>query len=429
MCNVETTFPDGTPTNGDSPDRAAKDLAIPVRYLARQPILDLRGRMHGYELLFRSGPGASFPGEADHVTGTMIDSSVVFGVRKLTGGLPAFVPCTAESLTSDVVQALPPSMSVLEVVEHVEPAPEILPACRRLKAEGYRIALDDFIYRPELDPLIRIADYIKIDFQRTGPAARCDTVARLDDFRGALLAKKVETRREYEEARSEGFTLFQGYYFCHPALLARRKVPANHTIHMQLLEVLDERPLNLRLVSELVKRDASLTYRLLRLVNSAAMGMCQEVSSIQAALLAIGDDVFRRVAVLAIASELSVGHPDEILRMAFVRARFCELSASACLLDPTEQYLLGMFSLLPAMLQAPMEEAVADLPLRRSLRAALLGAQTDTRTPLTWLESHERGDWEHCDAMVREHALDRYRLHSDFTEAVVWADDIIAAAL
>src|SRR5215469_809085 len=409
--------------------RAATEPAAPVRYLARQPILDLRGRMHGYELLFRSGPENSFDGEGEHATRTMIDNTVVFGVRKLAGGFPAFVNCTAESLTRDLVEALPPSMSVLEILEDIEPTPGILAACRRLKTEGFRIALDDFVYRPELEPLLQIADYIKIDFKATSAASRRDSRSRLGDFRGALLAEKVETREEYDQARSEGFSLFQGYYFCEPTMMAQRNIPANHVIHLQLLEILDERPLNLRLVSELVKRDPSLTYRLLRLVNSAAVGMRQEVSSIQAALLAIGDDLFRRIAILAIASEMNAGQPDEILRMAFVRARFCELSSSGSWPYVIEQYLVGLLSMLPAMLQSRMDEAIADLPLRAPLREALLGVPTPARYPLTWLEFQEHGDWERCDGWAREHDLDSERLTSNFTEAVVWADDIISSVL
>ena len=161
----------------------------------------------------------------------------------------------------------------------------------------------------------------------------------------------------------------------------------------------------MRKLTALLKRDASLTYRLLRLVNSPMCAMRQEVRSIQAALLAVGEDTFRRIAMLAIASELNAGQPAEILRMAFVRGRFCELAAGLCALDPTEQYLLGMLSLLPAMMRLPMEELAPALPLREEIREALLGKANPERILLEWLESHEYADWEACDAIAQADGL------------------------
>jgi len=317
-------------------------------------------------------------------------------------------------------------MTVLEVLESIEPTAALAHACRRLKAEGYRIALDDFLYTPAFDPLLHIADYVKIDFRALGPEARGRMVAQLSSFRGALLAEKVETEEEFEQARGEGFTLFQGYYFCQPVVMERRKVPANRAIHLRLLELLDRRPLNVRSIGELVKREASLAWRLLRLVNSPVCAMRQEVTSIEAALITIGDDVFRRIAMLAIASELNAGRPEEILRMGYVRGRFCELTAAGCGLDTTEQYLVGLFSMLPAMLRVPMDEAVADLPLRDEVRGALLGAAVPERFPLSWMELHERGDWAACDGLAKSHGHDPAQMHQNATDAVLWADEILA---
>ena len=177
-----------------------------------------------------------------------------------------------------------------------------------------------------------------------------------------------------------------------------------------------------------MKRDASLTYRLLRLVNSPICAMRQEVRFIQAALLAVGEDTFRRIATLAIASELNSGQPAEILRMAFVRGRFCELAAGIGALDPTEQYLLGMLSLLPAMLRMPMEELAPSLPLRDEIREALCGKANSGRILLEWLESHEQGDWEACDAAVKAHRLDPENLLDCYAEALAWAEEAVRSA-
>jgi EAL and modified HD-GYP domain-containing signal transduction protein len=407
---------------GARQDNAGSDPDSALRYVARQPILDLQGKIYGYELLFRHGAETAFSGDGEFATRTMIDNTVLFGLEKLTGSLPAFVNCTAEALIRGQVGLLPPSMTVLEILETAEPVPELIQACRHLKSLGFRLALDDFVWKPSLEPLIQIVDYIKFDFMLSGERERGEMLARLEGVPVILLAEKVETQRDYQRASAEGFTLFQGYYFCRPTLLTRRKVPANQISHIEVLRLLQQTPLDVPRASEAVKRDAALTYRLLRLVNSPACAMRQEVRSISAALMALGEDVFRRIATLAIASELNSGQPAEILRMAFVRARFCELAAAACGLNTLEQYLMGMFSMLPAMLRAPMEEILSALPLRTKIRSALLGEPNPERALLAWLEANEQGDWQTCDAVAREQRLDPQYLHRSYTDALVWAE-------
>jgi EAL and modified HD-GYP domain-containing signal transduction protein len=400
---------------GVAPDSA-------LRYIARQPILDLQGKVYGYELLFRSGYEKVFSADGEFATKTMIDNTVLFGLERLTGSLPTFVNCTAEALIREQVSLLPPRMTVLEILETVEPVPELIQTCRHLKSLGFRLALDDFVWKPSLEPLIVIADYIKIDFILSGAAERHRMLARLKGSPAVLLAEKIETQQEYQRANAEGFTLFQGYYFCRPTLLTGRKVPANQISHLELLRLLQQTPLDVRQASEAVKRDAAIAYRLLRLVNSPACAIRQEVCSISAALIALGEDVFRRIATLAIASELNAGQPAEILRMAFVRARFCELVAAASGLYTLEPYLMGMFSMLPAMLRAPMEEILSALPLCKQIRSALLGEPNQERTLLSWLEANEQGDWQRCDAVALEQGLDPEQLYRYLTDAIEWAE-------
>jgi EAL and modified HD-GYP domain-containing signal transduction protein len=411
------------PANHSAP--AVREGIGGLRYVARQPIMDLRGRVHGYELLFRAGPEAVFRGDGNLATRTMLDNTVVYGLDRLTGGLPAFVNCTSESLTEDLVHILPSSMTVLEILESLDPTPALVDACRRHKASGFRLALDDFTWKPKFDPLVELADYIKVDFMQTGAADRQSLLRRLNQVTVALLAEKIETQEEHRQACREGFTLFQGYYFCRPMLMENRKIPANRLTQIEILQMLRDDSIELRKLTRLVKRDASLTYRLLRLVNSPMCAVRQEVSSIQAALLAVGEETFRRIATLAITSELNTGQPSEILRMAFVRGRFCELVGSLCELDPTEQYLLGLLSLLPAMLRVPMDELTPALPLRNEICQALEGAANPERCLLQWLECHEYGDWAGCDAVVDANGLNEELVIRCYVEAVAWAEEVL----
>jgi len=413
----------------DSPIRAVDPETTPeLRFVARQPILDLRGRVHGYELLFRNGAVSAFSGNGDFATRAMIDNAVVFGFDRLTGGLPAFVNCTAESLLDDLVDVLPSGGTVLEILENLEPTPRLIHACRELKARGFRIALDDFVWEPRFEPLVELADYIKVDFLLTPPDQRRQLFKRTQGKKIAMLAEKVETEDNYRSARSEGFTLFQGYYFCRPQLIKSRTVPANQLMYLEILRQLRAEFIDFQQLCTAVKRDTSLTFRLMRLVNSAAYAMQQEVKSVKGAIMVLGEDTFRRIAMLAIATAMNSGRPSEILRMALIRARFCELAAALCSLCPAEQYLLGMFSLLPAMLRMPMESVTPMLPVRDAIRQSLEGADLPERVLLGWLEKHEQTDWPACESAARSLSLDPEQLFDAYREAILWAEAALNSA-
>ena len=393
------------------------------RFVARQPILDLRGRVHGYELLYRKGTEAAFSGDVELASRTVLDNTVLFGVEKFTGGALAFINCTSETLTEDLVSVLPSEMAVLELLETVDPSPDLIAACVRLKSQGFRLALDDFVWEPRFAPLVELADYIKVDFLLTGAAERRELLQQLKGKKVVLLAEKVETQEEYQQACSEGFTLFQGYYFCRPELMKNNKVPSNSLCHFEILRLLQTDPIDWDELSRSVKRDQSLTYRLLRLVNSVGYAVREEIESVRSAMILLGEEAFRRIAMLAIATELNTGRPPEILKMAMVRARFCELAAVLCSFSSNEQYLLGMLSLLSAMLAVPMEELTPKLPLRKEILEALQGAVNREGRMLAWLKGHESGDWNTCEAIVASSGLRREQVNNYYTEAVLWADN------
>ncbi len=410
------TMPAGTPRSA-SPEQTGG-----LRYVARQPILDLRGRVHGYELLFRNGPEAAFRGDGDRATRTMLDNTVIFGLGQLTGELPAFVNCTREALIERLVEVLPPASTVLEVLESLEPTEELIAACKDLKQKGFRIALDDFVWKPQLEPLVKLADYIKVDFLAMSAGDRHSLLRRLQGSKAILVAEKIETQEDYQLACEEGLTLFQGYYFCHPVLLKNRTIPSNCMLHMEILKQLQCDPLEVRQLGQLIKRDPSISLRLLRLANSPICAIRQEVRSLEAAVVMMGDEMLRRVLTLAIATEWSAGRSPAILHVVLVRGRFCELAAGLCALTPTEQYMLGMLSLLPAMLRIPMAELAPALPLREEIRQALQGTPNPERCLLEWLENNEQGNWAACDAVVLANRLNHEQLIQCYADAVVWAE-------
>jgi EAL and modified HD-GYP domain-containing signal transduction protein len=413
-------------TTGTDPTHA--EWAGEVRYVARQPILDLHGRVHGYALLFRDGTDAVFRGDGAVAARTILDDTVLFGLERYTNGLTAFINCSAETLTERLVQVLPPGKTALLIPGSAQPTPRLLEACCELKASGFRLALDDFAWNPNIQPLLEIAEYVCVDFSLLDVAGREKLGPLLKQFSAAKVARKVETQKDFEQACAAGFTLFQGNFFCHPVLLKDRKVPTNRFFHFELLRHLNRDPFDLRKVADLVERDTSLTYRLLRLVNSPFCALRQEVRSIESALIIVGEATFRRVATLAILSELNNGRPSEILQTALVRARFCALSAGLCGSDPAEQYLLGMLSLLPAMLGLPMEALTPSLPLRSQIRDALEGTANPERNLLAWFELHERGDWAACDPIAEASHLTREQLAGCYADSIDWAKTTLSSA-
>ena len=418
-----------------SPQADSAKPAGVLRYVARQPILDRMGRVHGYELLFRNGPGnfsSAKPfsrDESDLASCTMLDNTVIYGLPQLTGSLPAFVKCTNKTLNERLVDVLPPSMTVLELVESSQPDAQLISTCQLLKTEGFRLALGSYAWELGYEPLVELADYIKVDFTLLCASARRYLQARASRVASALVAERVESQEDYRQACAEGFSLFQGYYFCRPTMLKNHRVPANRLSHIHTLQLLHNDPLDMRELSKTVKRDLSLTYRLLRLVNSPVCAMRQEVRSIESALMVVGEETFRRMASLAIASELNSDQPQEILRMAFVRGRFCELGAEQAGLFATEQYLLGMLSLLAAMLCVPIADILPMLPLRQPIREALLGAANRERVLLDWIEAYERGDWESCDRLAAASGMERDQLADHFTAAVEWTETALHSVI
>jgi EAL and modified HD-GYP domain-containing signal transduction protein len=311
------------------PVRTAKTTESPtgLRYMARQPILDLRGQVYAYELLFRGAAENVFRGDSDQATRSMLDSTLLFGLDRLTNGATAFINCTPEALTESFVGVLQPGLTVLEVLETVEPTPAVIAACQNLKKLGFRIALDDFRWSDAQRPMVELADYIKVDFLQSDERERAMLAGKLHNSSAVMLAEKIETPEEYARARAEGYTLFQGFHFCRPQLMKNRDLAPNSLTKIALLKELHKDPFDQRAIVDLVQRDAALAYRLLRLANSPVFAIRREVRSVRAALIAVGEETFRRMATLTIAGSMTTGRSPEILRIALSRARFCELAA------------------------------------------------------------------------------------------------------
>lgn len=412
-----------------SPDPASTAVPSPAiettRFLARQPILDRQQRVFAYELLFRSGDCQAFDGESDAATRGMVDGFLVDGIDSLAAGSRVFVNCTREALVDHLVTLLPAKSTVLEILETIEPDEEVIEACRALRKMGYLLALDDFVFSEAMRPLIALVDFLKIDFRTTNACARASLRAQIGPTRAAWLAEKVESHAEFQQACAEGFEYFQGFFFCRPILESHRDIPPNALSQLRLLAAVSQSPVDMAELERILQSDASLTYRLLRLVNSAAYGLSREIRSIRSALIMVGEMEFRKLITVAVSHSMQATRPSALVSLALVRARFCELLAPHLGQRPAEQYLVGMLSLLDALLEVPMQTVVGRLPLRAEAKAALLGETNSESFGLCLLRNYESGEWKQCLHATAKMHLNADLLNSLYVESVRWAETML----
>jgi EAL and modified HD-GYP domain-containing signal transduction protein len=398
----------------------------PRRFVARQTIFDRHRKVYGYELLFRTGWENCFRGDTDDATRKMIADGALYGFHELTHGAPSFVNCTRESLVNGLVTLLPNS-TVLEILETVFGDKEVVDACTNYKSMGYKLALDDFQLHEGMDGLIELADYIKVDFRLSDASERAEIIDRFKGRNVTLLAEKVETEQEFQAAMTEGFSLFQGYFFCYPTVFAKKRAPANGANYLYLLSALSDGKFDVIQLSLMLKSEVTLSYQLLRLVNSAAYGMNHEVRSLQEALMLVGEQQFRKLMMNAIATETCRSRSSELLVHVLHRARFLELMAPFTGESATEQYLFGLLSMMDVMLDMPMADLVAALPVRQEIKDALGGEVNQVSAALKLFEHYKEADWAFCIEQSQMLKSTEAQLSDLYRESLVWAEKAAGA--
>ncbi len=399
------------------------------RFLARQPIFDRTRKVFGYELLARTGATNSYQhADPDAATRQAVDFALhLIGLDELTDRKLAFVNLTRGLLLEDFARVLPARGTVLEILETVEPTEEILTACRRLRRQGYRLALDDFAASPEYEPLVQLADFVKIDFMATSPVRRRLLAQRFANTRAQLIAEKVETRRDFDEAARLGYAYFQGYFFCKPQLLERSELPVEQQAYLRFLREVARPVLDYDRLDRVVRGEVGLSVRLLSYLNSAGMGLHQRVTSIRHALALLGERPLRRWASAFAVRALSGGRPLELARASLVRARSAELLVEGTPLADRafDAFLVGLLASLDVMLGVTMAQALQPLPIADDLKAALDGSDGPLRGVLDVVLAYERGDWAAVESACERHGLSAPRLAKVYVESIRFADRLL----
>ncbi len=365
------------------------------KFIARQPIFDPRLRVFAYELLFRGGPQNAFTPYANASASVIADSITLFDIQLLTGNARAFVNVDELALRLGAPRLLPANRIVVEILETVQPSSEILAICRELRDAGYFFALDDFVDAPHSRPFVELAHFLKVDFQLLDPDARKALAAKYRRPDISLLAEKVETRQDLDEAKSLGFSYFQGYFFCKPSMLETREIPGNKIIQLQLLNAVATPDLDFNRIEGLLKLEPSLLYRLLRYLNSPVLGLRSEVHSVHQALSLLGEREFRRWVSIFSVIALSSGKPPELIRTALTRAFFCEeISGHIGLQNKSSGlFLMGLLSVADALLDKSMRDVLNLLPVSTEIKTAFCGGQNSLRDVYELLLAFERADW------------------------------------
>ena len=399
-------------------------------YLGRQPIFDRKKRTVAYELLYRSGRGKNaFPDiDGDRAT-TQVLYNLLYGmgVQEVTGGRQAFVNMTRGLLLSGIAKNLDPASVVIEVLENVTIDDQVVRSCEELRELGFRLALDDFVVQEGVERLLPLASVVKLDFMADSRERLKEVVSMLEKYEVELLAEKIETEEDFQDAFVMGCVYFQGYFFAKPVILERNELPAAAWSHLKIMGAIQRPEMEVDEMTEIIASDPGLTYKLLQLVNSAAFGFEKKVSSIQQALVLLGEKELRRWLTFVILNSIRGDRPQEIMVLACTRGRFAELLACAIGREHLAPvlFLTGLLSMLGVIMGRPLKELLSELPLDKTIAQALLERKGPLAPYYYLVYSYERGQMDVVARLAEALGIDEETVGKCYIEAVRWTDSFL----
>ncbi|MFC2146120.1 EAL and HDOD domain-containing protein [Acidobacteriota bacterium] len=392
-------------------------------FIARQPIFDRRKQVYAYELLYRSDPvNRAHVINDEYATFKVIANGLLIGLQRLTTGKRAFIHFNQLLLLGQIPLLFPKDLLGVEIFETVKPEERVLRACERIKKAGYLMVMDDFVFNEPFQQLLQIADMIKVDFLVNSPGKIRLFAQKAVSQKLTLLAEKIETRKDYNKALELGFHYFQGFFFQKPDLISRQDMPGYKLNYLHILKKIHDPVLELDAIEEIIKRDVSLTYKLLRFINSASFGFRVTVRSVRHALNLLGKREIKNWLTIIVMSGIGKQKPPELLNTAVIRARLCELIAAKFKLrqTPAEAFLIGIFSMIDAFMDRPLEEILEELPLEEHVKAALLGKVDPSANALELVKAFEKARWEEVTRYSTQLNLEEEKLARLYLEAVEW---------
>ena len=396
-------------------------------YTARQAIFNRKERVVAYELLYRGGPENIFPNIDPHkaTSKLIIRTHLSQGLSFITDDKPALINFPEESILNGLPLILPPDKVMIEILETVSPSDEVYQMCQTLYLQGYNLVLDDFIYKPEWNRFIKLVKLIKFDIQTTPLDEIKPLIEKLSTLKKLkILAEKVETKEEFLQAKKLGFNFFQGYYFCKPEMSESNEIDASHPILLCLMQECMKTPSSVKNLANYFERDVALSFKLFKFINSGILPLTQKITSIKNALIYLGEAETKKLILLFTTGILAKSKPKELTRITIIRAKFCELMASKNMPELAESaFMVGLFSLLDAILNQPLDKILNDLPLAPEVLEALTG---DKPSPLKYILQavtyYEQGSWYNTTRNAKKVQVNYEELTDYYQAALVWAN-------
>jgi EAL and modified HD-GYP domain-containing signal transduction protein len=399
-------------------------------FVARQPIFDRTKTVVAYELLYRNSRQNAFSGvDGDEATSTVLTNSLLsIGLEKLTENKKAYINFTRKHIVDETVLLFSPAAVVIEILEDVYPDKVVIDSIRDLKGKGYTIALDDFTVKAidRFKPVYPFTDIIKVDCRLSCREDWKYIIENIPNHKIRFLAEKIETEEDFKFALDAGYHLFQGYFFSKPTIIDSQDIPKSKISQIQLIQEIYKPDPRLDQIALIIERDLALSYKLLRLINSAAFRRLSEVKSIKQAVTLLGLNELRKWLSLIIVQNLGDDKTGELVRTVLVRAKFAEFLVNYNGLQnmKSEAFLMGLFSSIDVFIGRPLEELVGTLPLSDAVRNALIKKPGQLTPLLQVIMAFEKAEWALTDALLKKLNIDKNSASSGYFDAIQWVGQI-----
>ena len=405
-------------------------------FVARQPIFTKNEHIFAYELLYRDSGANAFPNiDGDFATLEVLTHSfLTIGINNLVGDKLCFINFTENLLDNTVFDKIPPKRIVVEVLEDIPITPSLIQKLKYIKKLGFLIALDDFILQKNIelyDELFSLVNFIKVDFILSKPAERqvIERIVKRNYPHIVLLAEKVETREEFYQAKEAGYGLFQGYFFAKPEVIKGTDIPANMAQYFRIISLLRNHGSTVEQIAEEIERDVSLSFKILKIINSPAARKRSKIRSIKQAVVMLGLEELNHWLYVLMLRESKInsnGDGMALIEASLFRAKFCELLAKKRLLQNSSEYfLVGMFSLIDTLLHQKMNHLLQELPLTDEVAETLSGKRTNMTPFLELSIACDEVRWDDIIAGADTIGVDHATLNKYYLEARSWAMDIL----
>ena len=397
-------------------------------FIGRQPIVDAQQKIMGYELLFRSNAeqnSAHFSDDFSAGAQVLINTLSNMGTGWLLGDKIAFLNVNTEMLNSEFMELLPAQRIVLEIQGELSPTPELLERMQALKALGFCFALPSPQVHSENEALVQLASYVKVDLLSVPKERLGELALSLKRYPLKIVAEKVESLAEFKRCKECKFDYFQGYYFAHPEILTAKVINPSHALVLDILNKVRNN-VDIAEIERGFKRDVALSFKLLRYINSVGFGLSCEIQSIRHALSILGYQQLYRWLTLLVVTTNENGTPSALMKTAITRGRLTELLGHE-LVDNGERdnlFIVGIFSLLDAMLEMPMDKVLEKLTLPENISDALLHREGIYGPFLALAEACESAEIQRIHELATLLAIDPNTVNEAHLKALVWVEEL-----